>query len=248
MLLYRYMYVLESFCLPREDVRPGLQIDRWAKQHRKERRHQELNRLNRQKSHREMEMEHREEALNTALARNNKGFAMLQKMGYKIGQGLGRQGLGVSGEEGRVGRGGGREEQGGEEEGGRKEVEQGKRRGEGKRREGGEREKGEGRGEGGECGGRVRGVSGGGGAVLQLLCCRIMQIKFKVHRLGVGRGLKFLILRSTSLYFMDAPKGCNLCFLSTTKSLISEYTRFSGMMNGRLVFLNSFTCPVEPRS
>uniref|UniRef100_UPI00358EA17F G patch domain-containing protein 11-like n=1 Tax=Myxine glutinosa TaxID=7769 RepID=UPI00358EA17F len=86
---------LQTLCLPREDVRPGLQIDRWAKQHRKEVRHEELNRLNRQKSHREMEMERREEALNTALERNNKGFAILQKMGYKIGEGLGRQGAGI---------------------------------------------------------------------------------------------------------------------------------------------------------
>ena len=58
-----------------------------------------------------------------------------------------------------------------------------------------------------------------------------MQIKFKVHYLGVLGGLKFLILKS--LYFMDTPKGCNLGLLSTGKGLMSEYTRFSGMMNGR---------------
>ena len=35
----------------------------------------------------------REKGLQTSLTSNNKGFAMLQKMGYKPGMGIGKQGM-----------------------------------------------------------------------------------------------------------------------------------------------------------
>ena len=40
----------------------------------------------------EMEKEKRDEKLNTALDSSNKGFAMLAKMGFKEGSGLGKHG------------------------------------------------------------------------------------------------------------------------------------------------------------
>lgn len=39
-------------------------------------------------------MEHREQGLSSALDSSNKGFAMLQKMGFKQGMGLGKEGTG----------------------------------------------------------------------------------------------------------------------------------------------------------
>ena len=48
--------------------------------------------MNRQKTYKEQEKESREAALHNTITSGNKGFALLQKMGYKAGQGLGKQG------------------------------------------------------------------------------------------------------------------------------------------------------------
>ena len=40
-----------------------------------------------------MEAEKREEGLNKSLDATNKGFALLQKMGYKPGDGIGKSGI-----------------------------------------------------------------------------------------------------------------------------------------------------------
>ncbi|CAI9555384.1 unnamed protein product [Staurois parvus] len=50
---------------------------------------------NRQKSLKEVEKERRDTVLNDPLSNENKGFALLQKMGYKTGQALGKQGHGI---------------------------------------------------------------------------------------------------------------------------------------------------------
>jgi len=46
----------------------------------------------RQQSAKVKEIENRKEKLDTALDESNKGFAMLARMGYKKGQGLGKEG------------------------------------------------------------------------------------------------------------------------------------------------------------
>lgn len=59
---------------------------------RKETLQKEKNIMNRQKTIKEQEKESREAALQNSISNENKGFALLQKMGYKAGQGLGKQG------------------------------------------------------------------------------------------------------------------------------------------------------------
>ncbi|XP_045142997.1 G patch domain-containing protein 11 isoform X2 [Echinops telfairi] len=62
---------------------------------RKEERQQEANLKNRQKSLKEEEKEKRDIGLKNALGCENRGFALLQKMGYKSGQALGKSGDGI---------------------------------------------------------------------------------------------------------------------------------------------------------
>lgn len=59
---------------------------------RKEEKQQQANLKNRQKSVKEEERERRDIGLKNALGCENKGFALLQKMGYKSGQALGKTG------------------------------------------------------------------------------------------------------------------------------------------------------------
>ncbi len=59
---------------------------------KKEALQKEKNAQNRQKSYKEQERESRETALQSSISSQNKGFALLQKMGYKAGQGLGKKG------------------------------------------------------------------------------------------------------------------------------------------------------------
>lgn len=64
---------------------------------KREEKHKEKNIQNRQKTFKEQENESREAALHTSsISNDNKGFALLQKMGYKVGQGLGREGKVIS--------------------------------------------------------------------------------------------------------------------------------------------------------
>ncbi|EAX00411.1 coiled-coil domain containing 75, isoform CRA_b, partial [Homo sapiens] len=77
----------------REDIRPGLPMLRQIREaRRKEEKQQEANLKNRQKSLKEEEQERRDIGLKNALGCENKGFALLQKMGYKSGQALGKSG------------------------------------------------------------------------------------------------------------------------------------------------------------
>ncbi|XP_023603547.1 G patch domain-containing protein 11 isoform X2 [Myotis lucifugus] len=80
----------------REDIRPGLPMLRQVREaRRKEEKQQEANLKNRQKSLKEEEQERRDIGLKNALGCENKGFALLQKMGYKSGQALGKSGDGI---------------------------------------------------------------------------------------------------------------------------------------------------------
>lgn len=77
----------------RQDVRPGLPMVRRVKEAiQKEEKQKEANEKNRQKSIKEEEKERRDLVLKSALGNENKGFALLQKMGYKSGQALGKSG------------------------------------------------------------------------------------------------------------------------------------------------------------
>lgn len=59
---------------------------------KKESKQKETDIRNRQKTYKEQEKESREAALESTISSQNKGFALLQKMGYKAGQGLGKEG------------------------------------------------------------------------------------------------------------------------------------------------------------
>ncbi|KAH0622565.1 hypothetical protein JD844_024970 [Phrynosoma platyrhinos] len=89
-------YMSDSFININQDVRPGMPLPRRVKEtFKKEEKQKEANEKSRQKSIKEQEKEQRETVLNIALGNENKGFAMLQKMGYKTGQPLGKSGKGI---------------------------------------------------------------------------------------------------------------------------------------------------------
>ncbi|XP_075563158.1 G patch domain-containing protein 11 isoform X7 [Pelecanus crispus] len=86
-------YMSDLFINLRQDVRPGLPMVRRMKEAlQKEEKQKEANEKNRQKSIKEEEKERRDLVLKSALGNENKGFALLQKMGYKSGQALGKSG------------------------------------------------------------------------------------------------------------------------------------------------------------
>lgn len=88
-------YMSDAFLSKIQDVKPGVNMVRRVKEAmKKEAQHKEKNIQNRQKSYKEQEKESRETALQSTISNENKGFALLQKMGYKAGQGLGKEGAG----------------------------------------------------------------------------------------------------------------------------------------------------------
>lgn len=88
------LHLIDFFpCLYREDVKPGVSMVRRVKEAmKKEIKQKDTNVRNRQKTYKEQEKESREAALQNSISNQNKGFALLQKMGYKAGQGLGKEG------------------------------------------------------------------------------------------------------------------------------------------------------------
>jgi len=78
----------DAFLKQLEDVRPGLYKGR-KKRRETHKKHESLPKHKRTKL---AENEAREQALSTPLSSDNKGFAMLMKMGYKEGAGLGKAG------------------------------------------------------------------------------------------------------------------------------------------------------------
>lgn len=85
-------YMSSSFLNVQEDIRPGLTFSRSVKRkHEIEKKRVESNKLHKTKSHKELEEESRSAGLDTAISSDNKGFALLQKMGYKPGMKLGKQ-------------------------------------------------------------------------------------------------------------------------------------------------------------
>ena len=82
-----------QFTVHSEDKRPGLsRSSETAKQIERERKQKESNEKNKVKPKKVLESEHRAEGLKTAISTDNKGFALLQKMGYKPGMVLGKRG------------------------------------------------------------------------------------------------------------------------------------------------------------
>lgn len=75
------------------DVRPGMPMVKRVKETlRREALHKEKSILNKQISYKEQEQNRRDCALQRSLSSENKGFVLLQKMGYTAGQGLGKKG------------------------------------------------------------------------------------------------------------------------------------------------------------
>nr|XP_023652099.1 G patch domain-containing protein 11 [Paramormyrops kingsleyae] len=88
-------YMSDAFLNTIQDVKPGMPILKRVKEAmKKEELHKEKNLKNRQKTYKEQEQESREAKLQSSISNENKGFALLQKMGYKAGQGLGKEGAG----------------------------------------------------------------------------------------------------------------------------------------------------------
>lgn len=74
-------------------MKPGLPMVKRVKEAmRREAEQKEKNVKNRQKTYKEQEKESREAVMSNSISNENKGFALLQKMGYKAGQGLGKGG------------------------------------------------------------------------------------------------------------------------------------------------------------
>jgi len=77
------------------DVRPGLVSQSVARRYENEAKHRETNLANRQqnKPRQQLETEQRDEGLKNAITADNKGFKLMEKMGYKPGTGIGKKGL-----------------------------------------------------------------------------------------------------------------------------------------------------------
>ncbi|KAL3873613.1 hypothetical protein ACJMK2_036709 [Sinanodonta woodiana] len=89
-------YMSESFLKKIEDNRPGLVSKRTLREYKIEQQHKHAQVINRIKPKAELEKEHREKGLEKAISSDNKGFSMLQKMGFKPGMALGKLGTGRS--------------------------------------------------------------------------------------------------------------------------------------------------------
>lgn len=79
------------------DVRPGLVSQSVARRYQNEAKHRATNVANRQqnKPRQQLETEQRDEGLKSAITADNKGFKLLEKMGYKPGTGIGKKGTGA---------------------------------------------------------------------------------------------------------------------------------------------------------
>ena len=74
------------------DKKPGLLSRNTANGYKKAEKHRKTCLKYNTKPIRQLEREKREEGLSNALDSSNKGFALLQKMGYKPGMSLGKKG------------------------------------------------------------------------------------------------------------------------------------------------------------
>ncbi|CAH1364806.1 hypothetical protein MTP99_001166 [Tenebrio molitor] len=80
----------------KEDLRPGLVFNRTTKRrYELEKKRKDIE-AKKPKNSKEREAELRENGLNTAISSDNKGFKLLEKMGFKQGQGLGKTKSGIT--------------------------------------------------------------------------------------------------------------------------------------------------------
>ena len=86
-------YMSDAFLLGLEENRPGLAFGNAAREYKKEAKRKQKEAKNKVKPLKQQESERREKALSNAIDSSNKGFALLQKMGYKEGKGLGKLGM-----------------------------------------------------------------------------------------------------------------------------------------------------------
>ncbi|XP_062570382.1 G patch domain-containing protein 11-like [Saccostrea cucullata] len=90
-------YMSESFLQNLVDKRPGLVFSsKTSRAHKQEKKKREKDDQNRVKPKKVLETEKREEGLKSAITSDNKGFALLSKMGYKPGMAIGKKGEGRS--------------------------------------------------------------------------------------------------------------------------------------------------------
>ncbi|GFT07244.1 g patch domain-containing protein 11, partial [Nephila pilipes] len=82
-------YMSSAFLEVKEDIRPGLVSKSVKRKLEIEKKRVESNKYFKTKSRKELEEESRNVGLDSAIGSDNKGFAMLQKMGYKPGMKLG---------------------------------------------------------------------------------------------------------------------------------------------------------------
>ena len=94
MLLLKHSLNVIVFCVNVSDVRPGLVSKSVARRYENEAKHRVTNLANRQqnKPRGQLETEQRDEGLKSAITADNKGFKLLEKMGYKPGTGIGKRG------------------------------------------------------------------------------------------------------------------------------------------------------------
>lgn len=86
-------YMSDIFIAQSNDVTPGLpKLDRQARKGKIDAKHEDANQRNKVKPMKQREQENREEGMAKAIDSSNIGFALLQKMGYKKGTGLGKAG------------------------------------------------------------------------------------------------------------------------------------------------------------
>ncbi|XP_069116546.1 G patch domain-containing protein 11-like [Argopecten irradians] len=89
-------YMSDAILLQCKDTRPGLVSSKQARNYQREEKQKQAKINNTVKTKKVLENEKREEGLKSAIGSENKGFALLSKMGYKPGTALGKRGEGRS--------------------------------------------------------------------------------------------------------------------------------------------------------
>lgn len=87
-------YMSDKFLENCINLRPGLVSKSTSRQYQLEKNAQEANKQNQLKRKKESEKMRRDDGLNSKIGKDNKGFALLQKMGFKPGTALGKEGQG----------------------------------------------------------------------------------------------------------------------------------------------------------
>ena len=87
-----FLLKIEITCFS-ADVRTSLLTSKAARERKIEEKQQKSQALNVFKPKKVIENENRSKALNTAISVENKGFTLMQKMGYKPGTAIGKSGL-----------------------------------------------------------------------------------------------------------------------------------------------------------